>query len=108
MGFIILKQRQTPSVYAAQRRPQIVRHRISEGLQLSVGGFEIERALVYALLEFGVNPKHLELRLFALGDIDICADQALRLSAVILEDPGSAKQPMRRAVRPDHPPFGFE
>src|SRR5437762_260747 len=102
MGLIILKQRQTPSVYAAQRRPQIVRYGISECLQLPIGGFEIKRALVYALLEFSVDPKHLELRLFALGNVDICADQALRLSTVVLEDPGSAKQPMRGAVRPDH------
>ena len=47
------------SVNVAQRRAQVVRHRIAEGLELLVGGGELRGALLYAPLERGVQPADL-------------------------------------------------
>ncbi len=46
----------------AQRRPQVVRHRIAERLQLGVRGLQLGGALRDARLELGVQPQHLFLR----------------------------------------------
>src|SRR5712692_4797149 len=48
---IVLEQHLTETVHAAQGRTEIVGHRVTEGLQLLVGGFELGGALDDALLE---------------------------------------------------------
>src|ERR1019366_8421492 len=65
----VFEQGQAPAVDAAQRRAQVVRYRIGERLQFLVDGFELNRAVAHALVEFGVEPAHSLLRLLTRGDI---------------------------------------
>ena len=64
---VVLQQREAEAVERAQRRAQVVRHGVAEGLELGVGGLERVRALAHAALEAPVQRLELALGLAARG-----------------------------------------
>ncbi len=54
----VLEQRLAEAVDRAQRRAQVVRHRIAERLELGVGRLQLDGALLDARFQLGVEPQH--------------------------------------------------
>src|SRR5712691_5303593 len=69
LGRVMLYQELHETVDRPERRPQVVRDAVGEGLQLRVGRLEIRRSLGDATLEIGVQPPNLRFDLVPFADV---------------------------------------
>lgn len=73
----------------AQRRAQVVRHRVGEGLELLVGGVQLRGAVEDALLELGVEALDLVLGRLTGGEVDDAAVDARHVALVVAYEVGA-------------------
>ena len=103
----VLEQRLAEAVDRAQRRAQIVRHRIAEVFQIGIGRLELSGALDDALLQFGVELADFLFGTFALGDI---LDRSMKIdnfAAGITCCLAASHNPAMSAVRAYHLGIAF-
>src|SRR5450756_407875 len=82
----------------AQRRAQVVRHRVGEGLELLVGGVQLRGAVEDALLELGVEALDLVLGRLTGGEVDDAAVDARRVALVVAYEVGAHEHDEGTAV----------
>ena len=89
-GAVILLERLRPAADAAQRRAQVVRHGVTEALQLAVGELELAALLVQGLLANGTP-------------VEDIAEKVARLLGIIGAAPDAAKAEKPRKERKPRP-----
>src|SRR5262249_50895543 len=72
---VLVVENPAETLYGAQRRAQVVRHREGEALELAIRELELRGALAHALFQLGVQAGDLLRALFELGDVAADADR---------------------------------
>jgi hypothetical protein len=100
-SWIVVEHDACEAAHGAQRCAQIMRDRVAECFELSIGRIELNSAFLDAAFELLIETPDFVLGLLARSDIEIDSDQAMQLAGVVLErlEPARDRDPPAVAHR---------